>query len=265
MIRFQPLSLVLALLSLSGCVTNHVATSPELTDAVVVVGEGQAAGRPDIAKIELGVEAHAADAKTAVDTVNRKVAVLIEALEAHGVAAGDMQTSSFDINSEVYGPEPPPEPLSASAEMESAPAPMTTPGPPGRRLTYRVSNQLRLTLRNLDRIGDVLGAAVSAGANRVWGMTFEIEDPKPLLQKAREQAMQDARSRAEQLATLGGARLGRVLSVTEQPSSGPIPMPMAKPMAMLESRQVPVEAGTTMVSSQVRVVFAIEAAERAAR
>jgi uncharacterized protein YggE len=89
-------------------------------------------------------------------------------------------------------------------------------GPPApNQEGYRVSNMLRVTVRDVERAGDVLDAVVEAGANQVWGVTFTVSDESAWQGQARQEAMADARVRAGELAELAGLELGEVLSVSE--------------------------------------------------
>ena len=80
---------------------------------------------------------------------------------------------------------------------------------------YRVSNMLRVTVRDVERAGDVLDAAVEAGANQVYGVTFTVSDESRWQGQAREKAFADAKARAAELAGLAGVELGAVQSVSE--------------------------------------------------
>src|SRR6187551_2171413 len=221
------LALVTALL-LPACVTTQLAPGSPLVpqDAIVVTGQGEAFGKPDIVNLQLGVEARARDPKAAIEAANSNMSRLIEALKAAGVKPEDMQTRDFNINSEQLDPGYPMPPAYAPMAPE-APAmhPMVeargpakaagaspTPAPeaqarPAPLLVYRVSNMLHITVRQIATVGDVLERAVEAGANQAWGVSFDIDDPDPLAQKSRAEAVEDARKQAAELAQLAGVKL----------------------------------------------------------
>ena len=289
--KLSPVTILLTALGatlLSACVhkTEVASASGALpSDVVVVVGEGEARGKPDIVKLQLGVEARARDANAAVESANAQMQRLVEALKQSGVKPEDLQTRDFNIHSEQIetGMLEPMEPMAAGGgesaaapKHEAAMAPSTArsgattrvepmppapPGPPdGRRrteLVYRVSNMLQVTLRDLGKVGEVLNKAVQAGANQAWGVSFEIEDEKPLAQQARGEAVANARKQASELAQLAGVRLGHIVSIMDEDSGGFVPMP-AMGLARAEMSKVPIESGELMVRHRVRVVFAIE-------
>lgn len=268
--------------ALPACVTNQAGPprGPLPQDVIVVVGEGEVLGRPDVARLQLGVEAHAQDARAAVAAINGKVSAMIEALKQLGVAAEDLQTRDFNIHSEhtekPFPVEEPGEPVSSAATSRPKPlpqapppaanesAPVASPPLPRRRpmaFVYRASNTLHVTVRELDRLGEILSRAVEVGANHAWGISFEIDDDTPLAKKAQAEAFADARAQAAELAELAGVQLGPVVSLLEAGhAGGPMP-PMAPGFAMAEMRAVPTESGQLAVRRQVRVVFAIQRAD----
>ena len=97
-------------LALPACVFNHPepAAGPIPRDVIVVVGEGEVLGKPDVARLQLGVEARARDAATAVSAINEKSARMIEVLKQMGVRPEDLQTRDFNIHSEQMEGEPMP-------------------------------------------------------------------------------------------------------------------------------------------------------------
>ena len=112
-----------------------------------------------------------------------------------------------------------------------------------------------MTIRNLDLAGKVLSAATGAGANQLYGLRFEIEDPSPLQVEARRAAVADARQRAERLAQLAGVKLGPAQSITEIDGGGSGPMPMFA-AAKLDS-SAPVERGELTITSTVQIVYSL--------
>jgi uncharacterized protein YggE len=250
-------------------------------DAIVVTGQGEAFGKPDIVNLQLGVEARARDPKTAIEAANSNMAKLIEALKATGVKPEDMQTRDFNIHSEQldpgypipYGPVPPEapamqpmveaRPMNAPKAAGASPsAPPEAPTRPEPLLVYRVSNMLHLTVRQIATVGDVLARAVEAGANQAWGVSFDIDDPEPLASKSRAEAVADARKQAEELAKLAGVKLGRVVSVMDEEGAGVVAPSASMRYGKAEMSRVPVEGGQLAVQRRVRVVFAIEREEK---
>jgi hypothetical protein len=223
--------------------TASANTRPAQTPApdrrtITVIGIGRASATPDIARVTLGMDVVNAKLSTALTEVNKKTADIMAALEEAGVAKQDIRTAEFNvIPQQSYGP--------------NGPGPITG---------YRVINTVRVTVRDLAQAGAVLDAAVNAGANTIQGLTFTIEDMKPIETEARKGAMADAKAKAEELAAEAGATVGQVLTISEIISGGPIPlMQMNAPAAdAMGGGGVSIAPGMQDVSVQVQVVYEIE-------
>jgi uncharacterized protein YggE len=262
------LFLTLAWLSGCGAHAHHGARSGlnAPMEGIAVVGHGKALGQPDVARVNVGIEVRAGSAEQATQDLNTRMAALIASVKQAGVADKDVRTSNFSISFEQV-PEPHPEPMPhavpRAAPAKGAAGPVAAPPdqPPVKLPSgyYRASNTVEVTIRDLKRAAEVLTAATRAGANQVFGIQFEIEDPSALQAEASARAVADARTRAQKLATQAGVTLGRVLSISEGTEGGGQPMMMQKGYAMRDSAasNVAVQQGELTVHSTVQVVFAL--------
>lgn len=203
-----------------------------------VQGEGTATAEPDTAVVQMGVvtqDEHAADALAAQsDAIGRVIATL----KKFEIADRDMQTSGLRVQPQY----------SRTNDRSSLRRPVG----------YQATNQLRVTVRKLSRLGQVLDAVVGAGTNQLSGVQFDIDDPSELLNLARRRAITDARQRAELYAQAAGAEVGRVLTISEQGFPTPRPMPMARMMAAEASSAVPIAKGELEVQARVQMVFELK-------
>jgi hypothetical protein len=229
---------------LGGCVNGVGPTTPGSAApgrAITVVGEGQIREAPDLAKTTLGVEATAPSAVAATRDAAARMAAVIAAVKRLGVADVDIQTSAFSIRSERYN-LPPAKPGAAAG---------STP------LTYAASNSVAVTIRDTKRTGAILDAAVKAGANEVWGVSFAHSDEAALRRRARELAVADARARAEGLARAAGVELGEVISIDEV-GLQPFGRAMGQGSVGLRTAEVtPVEGGEVTITDRIQIVFAL--------
>jgi len=235
------LALVLLAAVLAGCTTAKAAPTAAPEEAsryITVVGSGKVSLVPDVAQVNVGAESAADTVSEAKAEVDGRIEAIMAALKELGIADEDIQTSHYSI---YYEREPV--------------YPMPEGGPSGEpQGAYRVSNMLRVTVRDLERVGDLLDAAVEAGANQMYGVTFTVSDDREWESEAREEAMADAKARAEELAGLAGVDLGEVLSVSEVVSGVPVHMPEAE-MAMGGGGIAP---GELELSTHIQVTFAIQ-------
>jgi uncharacterized protein YggE len=267
--------------------TPPVAAAPEV-NSITVVGRGEVSARPDVARAQMGIEVMAPTVHEATKLAAARMTEILAALKNAGLAEKDIQTSNYSIQL-VRQPEVPPwmamghaQPAPAVAPAQAAPAPAAPAGrgpkapqppapepppadlapaaPPPPSHVYQVSNTVMVVIRNLDQVGPVLDAAVAAGANNVWGVSFGLDETGPLEARAREKAIADARARAEALARLQGVSLGRVVSISEVVEHGPIYAPRAALASGAYSADMgtPVASGEVPFGTQVKVVYALE-------
>ena len=161
------------------------------------------------------------------------MAKLIDGLKSLGIAPKDIQTTSVNV-----------QPRYVQAKD----------GHPTTFNGYRVVNQVRLTVREIKRLGEMLDAAVTLGANQVNGITFDVSNAETLKDEARKQAMVNAKRRAELYATAASAQLGNVLTISENVNGGPHPMSMARSAV---AGAVPIEAGTRTLTVEVHVTYSL--------
>jgi hypothetical protein len=220
------------------CTTENVEVQPSAqVQGISVSGTGEASGAPDLALLELGVSAEGKTVKEARDTAASAMNDVLDALKGDGVAEKDVQTRQFRIEPEYQYPD-------GKQEL----------------IGFRVTNIVEVKARDLDRVGEVIDDVAKAGGDivQVQGLSFTIEEPDDLRAQAREEAMADARARAEDLAELAGVKLGKPISVTESAVTPPSPFLQAAPMARGAEEATPIEAGELEVSVTVDVLFAIE-------
>lgn len=251
----------------SGCAHHHAHGHAHRAGreggGLSVIGTGEAKAAPDIARSSMGIEVHGATAEAATADANARMAAVLAALRGAGIADADLRTNDFSVSFErdnqpapVEPPAPPVKGSRAASATAAAPAQPATP-----RGSYRVSNTVEVVIRDIAKVGEVLTAAAAAGANNVWGISFELADREPLYQQARAHAIEAGKRTATQLAQLTGVKLGRLVAVEDQPEQGG-PRMMGYAARMSDGAgggsAVPVQGGQLTVSHQVRLVYALD-------
>jgi uncharacterized protein YggE len=222
----------------SPAAAQDAAYSPAQT--ITVVGQGSARIKPDIARVSVGVETSGETIGEAVAENDAMMAAVLAALKAAGIDEKDVQTTNYSISLDRY-----PEPMPSVEPATGQPQPV-----------YRVSNMANVIVRDLDKVGDVLDAVVEAGANNIWGISFDLEDPSAAQAEARADAIADAGARAEALAELSGVKLGPVMSISEVVGSVPFQGAVTMERAMGSGGSI--SPGELEVSYQVQVAYFIE-------
>jgi uncharacterized protein YggE len=179
----------------AGELAQSIETLPR---TITVVGEGQVSSTPDIAVIYIGVEVSEFDVKVATAKATKDMNALLAALKGEGIAEKDIQTSYYSVYVDrPYGPQ----------------------GPTG-EVMYQVSNNIQVTVRDLDKVTDILGVAIEAGANNIGSVEFRLSDTGKLQSQARAKAVEKARAKAGELAELNGVAVGEVVSISEVVDQG---------------------------------------------
>lgn len=234
--------LLLAIVS-SGCGLLNTSDSPAASGSpqrsISVTGFGEATGTPDIATVQLGVGTEADTISRAIELSNQVVDHVTQALLDFGIAATDIQSTSFNV---YYQDEFDP----------------STGQPTGTR-TYHVDSNLSVTVRDIDRVSAAIQAGLDAGANNVFGLSYGIDDSKTLESDARTIALEDAHDRASQLASQLGLTLGDPLVVNELVGGGILTLAEAATVRGLGGGGgPPLSPGQLTVSIQVDIQYAVD-------
>ena len=168
--------------------------SRDSTPAMISVsGEGKVSASPDIAVLSFGVQTwRVPSAKDATAKLQTAMTAILESVKGKGVEEKDITTESLYLNP-VYD--------------------WTDAGQIPRG--FEASQSLRVKIRDLSKIGDILSAATSAGANQIGGVNFTIDEPETLQAEAREKAIAKAKEKATKLASELGVRLGKLKGFNE--------------------------------------------------
>jgi uncharacterized protein YggE len=225
---------------LNACAESQSELTPTGTPpprTITVSGSGKVFLTPDIATISIGVHTENESATRAVDNNNAQVLKVTQVLINMGVDEDDIQTSNFNISAQLR--------LDDRGNQQGT--------------YYMVENTVFVTVRDLDQLGEIMGAVVEAGANSIFGIQFDVEDKTEALSRARRAAVRDAQTKAEELAREAGVTLGEVQTMQE---SGGVPVPVfeatGEGRVNGESEQAPVSIGQLSLTVDVSVVYDIQ-------
>lgn len=202
---------------------------------VSVTASGHVSATPDLASISTGVQTEAATAREAMSSNTSAMTKLVDGLKAAGIVAKDIQTTAVNVSPRYTAPRD---------------------GKPPVVNGYTANNQVRITVRDLKRIGDILDAALTLGATQMGGIAFEVSTAETLKDEARKQAMVNARRRAELFAAAAGASVGQVLSISEDVQQHSVNFGMTRAVKSAAA-PVPVEAGTMELDATVNVTWSL--------
>lgn len=218
----------------TAAVTAAPAADADLRSTVTVVGDGRVLVVPDVALVSFGVEATGTTLTAAQAEAATRMQAVIDTLLGLGVPRSDIRTSR----------------LAAGPVYDQRDSSVVR--------GFRADNGVQVKLRDLERVGSVVDAVTAAGANRVDGVSFAVDQQEAPKAQARALAVQNARAKADQLAGLAGMRVTGVKAIQDADAT---PM-LARPMPMAARADAapapPVEPGTQEVGTQVTITYVME-------
>lgn len=180
---------------------RYMGQGMQYKNTINILGEGKVFAKPDIGQVSLSVISDALTVASAQKDNTDKMNKITSAMKEAGIKEEDLKTANYNI----------------SPRYQYSAGRSTIIG-------YEVSQALEVKIRNLDKVGDILGKAVAAGANQVGSLTFTFDDPEKLNSEARQKAIDNAKEKARDLAKSLGVALGKVVSFSEGTGGTPAPM-----------------------------------------
>ncbi|AKM79655.1 MAG: hypothetical protein UX85_C0001G0185 [Candidatus Beckwithbacteria bacterium GW2011_GWB1_47_15] len=205
--------------------------------SLTVTGEAHLDTLPQVARFSATVSVTDADKEVAVDQVNSNMADLIDSLKSFGIADEDLQTREISV-------------YQTDGEVEI----MIYPPRPRTGNQWQASNTVEIKLKNIDRAGELADLLASSGATSVSGPNFSLDDTADYDSQLLEQAIADAREKAQAAAKASGRRLGKVLTVSES-GVGPIYRGLE---VVSDQTATPIEPGRERLSKTVSVTFELK-------
>jgi uncharacterized protein YggE len=193
---------------------------------ITALGTGSANVTPDRASFAFGTVSQARTATAALAASSQAATRVVSALRQAGVDRNDIQTSEISLSprmndngDEIVG--------------------------------YTATNTVTANVDRLADAGNVVDAAVGAGANQVYGPNLLASDQAAAYRSALKAAVAEARAKAETLASATGRSLGQITAISEG-GAGPQPLPVAG----ARDSATQIEPGTPKIEATVSVTFA---------
>jgi uncharacterized protein YggE len=200
------------------------------TDLFSVSGEGKVNVIPDVAILNLGMSAHKPTVKAAQTEVNSAINALTQALKSFAVDNKDIKTTNFSVYPDYND---------------------------NRVSGFNANINLTVTVREIDKVNDILDKATALGINSVGGVQFTVDEDKlkNLTQEARKKAIDDAKEKATGLSSAAGMTLGKIVNIQE---GGTAPRPMyyaTKDAVGMGGGGAEVQPGSTDITSSVTLFY----------
>ena len=213
-----------------------------------VSGQGKASIEPDLAILNLGVETRGATVSEAREEAATAMEAVMGALEEADVAENDIQTRRFNIRADHEWQEVTENGIRTSKSV---------------LVGYRVNNTLIVKVRDLDSVGTVIDDTAEAGGDaiRFDGLNFTAEDLSPVMTQLREDAVNDAKSKAQHFADLAEVGLGQLIFISDGTVARPLSRVYAESAAsafQVQAYDTGISRGELDVTMSVQTVFTIE-------
>lgn len=199
-----------------------------------VSAEGKEIAIPNIAELKIGLISEGKNLVEVQKENTKRFNLVINFLKEQGINEKDIRTENYSITPKYR----------YDKVMEI--------------VGYTVSQNLSVKVRDLNKVGVILGGAVKNGANNVSGPNFTVEDEKVYLDKARENAIKEAKEKAEKIAKAAGFRLGKIISITESLYTPP---PVYFGVATEKAESIPtpkIEPGSQEIKITVTITYEIK-------
>lgn len=182
---------------------RYIGQEAQYKNTIFVSGQGKVLSKPDIGQVVLSVISEATSVAVAQKNNTEKMDKVTKAMKDLGIKEDDLKTASYSITPRYQY-------TSGRSNI----------------IGYEVAQGLEVKIRELDKVGEILGQAASAGANQVGSLTFTFDDPEKLKSEARQEAIDNAKAKAKDLAKSLGVSLGKVTSYSESTSDDSTSVPM---------------------------------------
>ncbi|QTQ11394.1 SIMPL domain-containing protein [Treponema parvum] len=228
-------AILIAAIFTSSCATERFGREMR---TVSVIGTGVVSIKPDQATIVMSVRTSNADLQTAVQDNAKKMNSVQQAVLSVGLSKDDISTQNYNIhreytwenNRQIFG-------------------------------NYRVSNEILVTVSDIEKAGTLIDTAVKAGANEFSSLNFGVSDTTGAVEQARILAMEKAEKAAKILATTGGASIGKIVSIQEDYVPYNDSARMLNDGMLMSAKAAgptPINAGNTDISVTVHVTYALQ-------
>lgn len=234
--KIFPLSIIVVLVAMllvgTMNLTQEAAAETSGTENIVSVsGIGTMTVKPDIAYINVGVETQDKDASVAQKENATKMSAVMAALKKAGIDEKDIKTVQYSIYDRYDYVE-------NGTDVKY----------------YTVTNMVQVTVKDIDKVGDVIDAAAGAGSNQVSNIQFGISNEDEVYQEALKLAMSSAKSKATAIMGTFGKTPGTPVRVSESSYYGGVVRMEYSAMADAKM-STPVSTGELTITANVSVDY----------
>jgi|SRR3989344_3860710 len=215
---------------------RHYGNSLPPVRTITVSAEGKTTVSPDVAEVSFSVVSRGKNPEDLTSENNAKISAVIQNLKAQGIDAKDIKTTGYN--------------LSPNYAYDKNTGRSYIDG-------YAFNQTVLVKIRDLSKAAKVVGGVTPLGVNQIGGISFVVDDQEKFLAEARTDAFKKAQAKANGMASENGAKIGKVLNISENQNPPVFYMRESAAMgATADSAPVPtIEPGTQEIKVQVSVTY----------
>ena len=215
-------------------------SNSDIDNTIAVEGTAETFAKPDTASVSFSATKKAATTDVAMDSVNKRMKALVSQLKTVGVEQKDIKTTSYNVYPDYSYND-------GKQKFEG----------------YRVTQNIKVIIRDLDKASDVLAVVNTAGVDNVSQLSFYVDDTDAIREQLRSNAIKNAKEKAKKIAKDLGVSLGGVVGYDEYENDNNLePLPMAKRSYSAENvapvADAVVPTGENQFTSNVSVIYKIQ-------
>lgn len=204
------------------------------TNLFTTSGTGKAIGIPDTAQLSIGVTKTASTVSSAQEQTNTAANKIINDLKKLGIKDKDIKTTNYSVN--------------PNYDFNRGEQNITG---------YTVTQTLEISVAPIDVANKAIDTATSDGANLVGGVNFVFDEKtkKNLENKAREDAVKEAKEKAQNLAKITGIKLGRIVDVQESGNFEPRPIFATQSLEVGKAADTSLQPGENSITINITLYY----------
>ncbi len=215
---------------------------PEHT--LTISGEGKISAKPDVAIVEMSVISQNENVELAQSENDQKMQRVVNFLKESGIDEKDIKTTQYNLQPEYD-----------YSWCRTTEYPVYCPP---KLVDYMLTQSLQVKIRDLSRVGKIIGNLSEIGVNQISDISFVIDNDAEIKSAARQKAIAEAKQKAQEMANAANIELGKIIDISES-VSGLTPQRMVYQKTIeLADAAAPIEIGTNEIVASVSLIYEVK-------
>jgi len=228
----------------AGLGISYVISNMPPEHTLTVSGEGKISAKPDVAIVEMSVISQNENVELAQSENDQKMQRVVNFLKESGIDEKDIKTTQYNLQPEYD-----------YSWCRTTEYPVYCPP---KLVDYVLTQSLQVKIRDLSRVGKIIGNLSEIGVNQISDISFVIDNDAEIKSAARQKAIAEAKRKAQEMAAATNIKLGKIIEINES-VSGLTPQRMVYQKTIeLADTAAPIEIGTNEIVVSVSLIYEIK-------